>query len=158
MEPSLGFMKSLVNEAKGFTLLELVVVIGVIGILSAIGIPAYNGYVADARDKEAQNFLQSIAMMQKGFYTENFYYYSTAVGSDQSSIINTNLFGSTSGPLPTKGSFFNFWIKNTSTKTDAISFEAVAQTKNDVTKTFIVNEKLAKTKTLAGESAILNGW
>ena len=97
---------------RGFTLLELLVVIAIIGALAAVGIPAYQGYVADGRDKEAQNSLQSIAMMQKGFYTENFYYYSTAVGSDQSSIINTNLFGSSSGPLPTSGSFFNFWMVN----------------------------------------------
>ena len=158
MEPSLGFMKSLVNEAKGFTLLELVVVIGIIGVLSAIGIPAYNGYVADARDKEAQNFLQSIAMMQKGFYTENFYYYSTSTDTDQSSIINTNLFGSASGPLPTTGGFYNFWIKNSSSGAQALTFEAVAQSKNDTTKTFTIHEKMVKTKTRSGESAIHSGW
>ena len=144
---------------RGFTLLELLVVIAIVGALAAVGIPAYQGYVADGRDKEAQNSLQSIAMMQKGFYTENFYYYSTAEGSDQSSIINTNLFGSSSGPLPTSGSFFNFWIKNTSAKTNATSFEAVAQMKNDITKTFIINEKMVKTKTLAGDaSSILSDW
>ena len=144
---------------RGFTLLELLVVIAIVGALAAVGIPAYQGYVADGRDKEAQNSLQAIVMMQKGFYTENFYYYSTAEGSDQSSIINTNLFGSSSGPLPTSGSFFNFWIKNTSAKTNATSFEAVAQMKSDITKTFIINEKMVKTKTLAGDaSSILSDW
>ena len=151
------FLPSIKNN-KGFTLLELMVVIAIIGILSAVGIPAYTGYVADARDKEAQNSLQSIAMMQKSFYTENFYYYSTSADADQSSIINTNLFGSASGPLPTTGGFYNFWIKNSSGGATASTFEAVAQMKNDSTKTFTINEKMVKTKTRSGESAIVSGW
>jgi len=133
-------------------------VIVIIGILSAIGIPAYNGYIADARDKEAQNTLQSIVMMQKGFYTENFYYYTTSIGSDQSTLINTNLFGSAAGPIIATGNFYNFWIKNSSGGATASTFEAVAQMKNDTTKTFTINEKLVKTKTRSGESAILSGW
>ncbi len=80
------------EKNRGFTLLELLVVIAIVGILAAVGIPAYSGYVSQARDKEAQNSLQSIAMMQKGFYTENFYYYSTSTDTDQSSIIKKNLF------------------------------------------------------------------
>ena len=146
------------EKNRGFTLLELLVVIAIVGILAAVGIPAYSGYVSDARDKEAQNSLQSIAMMQKGFYTENFYYYSTSTDTDQSSIINTNLFGSASGPLPTTGGFYNFWIKNSSSGAQALTFEAVAQSKNDTTKTFTINEKMVKTKTRSGESAIPSGW
>ena len=158
-----SILKFTLERHKGFTLLELLVVIAIIGILAAIGVPAYSGYVSQARDKEAQNSLQSIAMMQKGFYTENFYYYSTSTDTDQSSIINTNLFGSASGPLPTTGGFYNFWIKNSSGGAQASTFEAVAQLKNDPTKTFTINEKMVKTKTNSlmshrGDSAILSGW
>ena len=55
----------------GFTLVELLVVIAIIGILAAVGIPMYQGYVANVKAKNAQNVLQSIAMEQKSYFNSN---------------------------------------------------------------------------------------
>lgn len=57
----------LTSSSKGFSLLELVVVVAIIGILSAIGIPTYRGYLQKGRDTDAQMALRSISAAQERF-------------------------------------------------------------------------------------------
>ena len=77
---------------RGFTILELVVVIAIIGILGAIGIPAYQGYVTKAKETKAQNTLQSIYMMEKNFFSQNYCYYKSSGVIDDTTNINNYLF------------------------------------------------------------------
>ena len=43
------------TKKKAFTLIELLIVVAIIGILAGVGVPMYNGYMADAKVKSAAN-------------------------------------------------------------------------------------------------------
>lgn len=58
------------NNRKGFTLIELVVVVVIIGILVALAVPRFEQAVEDAKIKEAQSVLRSIKGAEKVFLAE----------------------------------------------------------------------------------------
>ena len=53
-----------VMKNKGFTLIELLVVVAIIGVLSAVGVVAYNGYTSSAKKTVTE---QNHKMMVKQF-------------------------------------------------------------------------------------------
>ncbi len=56
---------------KSFTLIELIVVIGIIAILSGLGASAYNGFQQAARDTRRKNDLKTITNALNAYYADN---------------------------------------------------------------------------------------
>jgi len=56
---------------KGFTLIELMIVVAIIGILAAIAIPAYNDYIARAQASEGVELLAGGKTPMAEFFADN---------------------------------------------------------------------------------------
>jgi type IV pilus assembly protein PilA len=71
-----------VKGQKGFTLIELMIVVAIIGILAAIAIPNFLTYQAKAKQTEAKVGLGAIFTSATAFFAENSFYQPTngAVG------------------------------------------------------------------------------
>ena len=65
MNRSLMTMKALRKHVAGFSLIEVMVVLVIIGIMATIGIPAYQRYTYAARQSEAHTMLRDILTAEK---------------------------------------------------------------------------------------------
>lgn len=69
------------RRAHGFTLIELMIVVTVIGILAAIAYPSYMEYVRSAARADAKAILQETAQFMERYYTTNGTYVGATVVS-----------------------------------------------------------------------------
>ncbi|MFA7556513.1 MAG: type IV pilin protein [Hydrogenophaga sp.] len=67
---------------RGFTLIELMIVVVVIGILAAIAFPAYDQFRIKANRSAAQQFMMDIATQQKQYMLDARTYVAVAANSD----------------------------------------------------------------------------
>ena len=65
----------MITKGSGFTLVELLVVVAILGILAAVGTISYTGYVAGAKKKTAENAMQQIGLAQTEEYSNSAEYY-----------------------------------------------------------------------------------
>lgn len=59
------------NNNKGFTLIELIIVVAIIGLLAVIAIPAYIGQQRRAVRTEAFSNLEALRLLEEQFFAEN---------------------------------------------------------------------------------------
>jgi type IV pilus assembly protein PilE len=133
---------------KGFTLIELMVVILIVGILSSIAYPSYLNYVKKSRRAEAQSTLIDLVSRQEMYYLDHHEYASS---------LNSDL-GLSADPLITVNGYYS--IKTSSAISTAVGFTLTAtaigqQSDDSDCATLSINEAYEKTATNANST---NCW
>lgn len=96
-----------IMKKNGFTLIELMIVVVILGILAAIAYPSYQEQVRQTRRANAQANLMELASYMERYYTENFTYVGTqgALPFDQSPKTGTAYYNIAVNPAPTAVSY-----------------------------------------------------
>lgn len=87
------------TKQTGFTLIELMITVAIIGILTSVGYPSYQNHIKKAKRVEAQGALVSFASAMEQWHVENNSYQAGTNGTDMSQIFANQV--PTDGGTPT---------------------------------------------------------
>jgi type IV pilus assembly protein PilE len=69
------------RSSAGFTLIELMIVVAIVGLLASIALPSYSSYIARARRADARTQLLQAAQFMQRFYAANDQYAQDRAGN-----------------------------------------------------------------------------
>jgi prepilin-type N-terminal cleavage/methylation domain-containing protein len=123
------------RNMRGFSLIELIIVVGIIGILAAIGTPMYLDYIKDSKIEAVKNNIRSIYLKNIDYKNENRFYYANgySTSTDYTNSINNTLH------LSLDNSDYRYYIRGATT--NASSYDACAVNLNDSSLSFCIDEE-----------------
>ena len=98
---------TMINKQQGFSLIELMMTVAILGILSSIAVPSYMSYVQKSKRTEAKTEVLRIAQLQESYYVQNLSYAKALNGTaglgfnSASEITETGLYTITTLGTPT---------------------------------------------------------
>ena len=101
-------MKNALQRSKGFTLMELMIVVAIIGILAAIAYPSYENSVKKSRRADAKGALDGFAQAMERYFTANNTYLGAATGGADT---GAPTIYSTESPIDGSTKYYNLTIQ-----------------------------------------------
>ena len=138
------------SSARGFTLIELMIVVAVVAIISAIALPSYRSQILKAKRTDAKTALLDLATREERYFsTRNTY---TSVPAD------LGYSGPFSVPVPSANEF-NYGISVTASTTSSFTATAVPNGNqvNDTCGTYSINDQGVQANT-NGTTASAQCW
>ncbi len=132
---------------QGFTLIELMVTVAIVGILAAIAIPSYTRYVVKAKRSAAESFIVSVANKQEQYILDARQY--------ANSLVTLNM----TVPTDVTGNY-NITITNVGTAppTYTINAEAIGEQAVNDTLCGTLSVDQAGTKSQSGTGSVNDCW
>lgn len=59
------------RQQRGFTLMEIMITLAILGVLGTIAVPIYQNYVSTAKETEAKVNLETLRLLEEQYYADN---------------------------------------------------------------------------------------
>ncbi len=135
------------KHSHGFTLIELMITVAIIGILAAIAYPSYVDQVRKSRRTDAQSLLLQAANRQERYYTTEYEY-----AADMAALGLTT---------ETENGFYDVEVASADQDSFTIRADAKGDQANDICTAFEINqlgEKTANDSDSASSDISLQCW
>jgi len=103
------------QKNKGFTLIEIMITVVILGIIVAVALPSYQNYIQKSRRVEAKNLLMKINAEQEKYYFDNNAYFDDAYLKTQSWVKLQN------GNVITENGFYQVSLSSTDLRADFLA-------------------------------------
>jgi len=144
------------QHKKGFTLVELLITVAVIGILAGIALPSYSDYVTRSKFAEATGNLADLRVKMEQYYADNRRYHDAVLGAGNCGIPGNNT------PTAADARYFTYGCVSTNPTLNPIGDQQFVLTATGVAAqglagiSFTVNHANTKATAVAGGSDMAN--